>query len=69
MLPDINAELSQEDIDRLEQARKMIPKLKENIRKAKLAGLDMSTQEKDLADMEVQLDKLYRVYVRRIPTT
>lgn len=69
MLPEINAELSQEQIEQLELARKQIPKVKEAIRKAKLAGIDTSIQEKDLADLQAQLDKLYRVYVRGITTS
>jgi len=66
MLPEITPELSEEQIDQLEQAKKVIPKLREQIRKAKTAGIDMSAQEQDLIKLESDLDKLYRVYGRRI---
>ncbi len=66
MLPDTNVELTAEQIQQLEDARKLIPNLKAQIRKAKLAGIDMAQQESDLANLESQLDKLYRVYVRKL---
>lgn len=69
MLPNPNAELTDEQIQQLEQARKMIPSLKAQLRKAKSAGIDVSGQEADLTALEQQLDKLYRVYVRRITPT
>lgn len=69
MLPDINAELTPDQISQLQDARKLIPKLREQIRRAKLAGIDMTTQEADLSTIETNLDKLYRVYVSRITTT
>lgn len=68
MLPDTNIELTDEQIQQLEAARKLIPKLREQIRRAKLAGLDMSQQETDLNNTEAQLDRLYRVYVKRLST-
>jgi len=67
MLPTTEAELTPEQIEQLEQARKLIPGLKAQIRKAKSAGIDMTAQEADLAALEAQLDKLYRVYVRKLP--
>ncbi len=69
MLPEIPTELTQEQKDNLENARKMIPQLRAQIRKAKSAGIDVSQQEADLDALQVQLDKLYRVYVRPIGTT
>lgn len=69
MLPDTSVELTQEQIDQLEQARKLIPKVREQIRRAKLAGLDMSQQETDLNATETQLDRLYRVYVGRLTSS
>ncbi len=68
MLPNVTAELTPEQIEQLEQARKTIPALKAQLRKAKSAGIDVSAQEADLANLEAQLDKLYRVYVGRITT-
>lgn len=71
MLPDVNTDLTPEQIDQLEQARKLLPKLREQVRKAKLAGIDVTQQEKDIETLQAQIDKLYRVYVSRInpPTT
>lgn len=69
MLPDVQPELTEEQIDQLEQAKKVIPKLREQIRKAKMAGIDMTAQEADLVKLEADLDKLYRVYGRRIINT
>lgn len=69
MLPNPTPELTQEQIDQLEQARKLIPDLKAAIRKAKSAGLDVSLQEAQLAELEGNLDKLYKVYVRKFTTT
>lgn len=66
MLPEINAELTPEQIDQLEQAKKLIPKVKEQLRKAQSAGLDVTTMQADLDALQLQLDKLYRVYVRRV---
>ncbi len=66
MLPEVTPELTEDQIDQLEAAKKMIPKLREQIRKAKTAGIDMSAQEADLVKLEADLDKLYRVYGRRI---
>ncbi len=68
MLPDTNLELTDEQIQQLEAARKAIPKIREQIRRAKLAGLDMTQQEADLNATEANLDRLYRVYVRRLST-
>ncbi len=69
MLPEINAELTAEQIEQLEQARKMLPKLREQMRRAEAAGLDMSAQKAELEGLQAQLDKLYRVYVRRTTAT
>lgn len=66
MLPDTSLELTPEQIASLEQARKLIPKVREQIRRAKLAGIDMSAQEAELNNTETQLDRLYRVYVRKL---
>lgn len=66
MLPDTSPELTQEQIDQLEQARKLIPQVRKQIQRAKQAGLDMTQQEQELNDTEAQIDKLYRVYVKRL---
>jgi uncharacterized protein (UPF0335 family) len=66
MLPDINAELTPEQIEQLEQAKRLIPKLKEQLRRAQSAGLDVTTMQADIDALQLQLDKLYRVYVRRV---
>lgn len=68
MLPDTSLELTPDQIQQLEQARKLIPKIREQIRRAKLAGLDMSAQETALNETEAQLDRLYRVYARKLTT-
>lgn len=69
MLPEINAELTEEQKAQLEQAKIMIPKLKAELRKAQSAGLDVTTMQADLDALQAQLDKLYRVYVRRVSPT
>lgn len=69
MLPDTNLELTPEQIQQLEQARKLIPAIRKQIQRAKLAGLDMSAQEQSLNETEAQLDRLYRVYVRKLTTS
>lgn len=66
MLPTTQVELTDEQIQQIEQARKAIPQALKEIQKAKLAGIDMSKQEADLNALQTQLDKLYRVYVRRL---
>lgn len=66
MLPTFDTELTAEQIEQLEAAKKAIPKLREQIRKAKLAGIDTAGQENDLAALESNINKLYNVYVRRI---
>ncbi len=68
MLPDTNLELTPEQIANLEAARKQIPGLKAQIRRAKAAGIDVAQQEADLLALEAQLEKLYRVYVRKLGT-
>lgn len=68
MLPNPNTELTPEQKDQLEQAKILIPKLKAELRKAASAGLDVSAQQAELDALQSQLDKLYRVYVRRINT-
>ncbi len=66
MLPDTTPQLTQEQIANLEAARKAIPKIREQLRKAKAAGIDVSAQEAELEAQSNQLDKLYRTYVRNI---
>ena len=68
MLPDTTPQLTPEQIANLEQARTAIPKIREQLRKAKAAGLDVSAQEAELEAQSNQLDKLYRTYVRNIGT-
>lgn len=65
MLPQTDLTLTAEQLDSLELAKKAIPKLREQLRKAKLAGLDVSMQETELADLEQQIGKLASVYGRR----
>lgn len=62
MLPEIEQPLTNEQINMLKEAQKLIPKLREQIRKAKLAGLDVSQQEADLAELEGKVQGLLRVY-------
>lgn len=57
--------MTQEQIQQIETARKTLPGLRAEIRKAKLAGIDVSTQEANLTQLEQQLTKLYNVYVRK----
>jgi predicted phage gp36 major capsid-like protein len=64
MLPNPDTELTEDQKAALREARSAIPKLKEQIRRAKQAGIDVSQQEADLQAMEQQLEKIYRVYVR-----
>jgi activator of 2-hydroxyglutaryl-CoA dehydratase len=64
-LPNTETQLTAEQIAQIEAAKKIIPKLKEQIRKAQSAGIDVGQQQTDLAALEQQLDKLYRVYVRK----
>lgn len=66
MLPDVTPELTDEQIQQIEQARKLIPQLRKQIQRAKLAGINMDAQESALNEQEVSLDKLYRVYAKRI---
>lgn len=66
MLPTTDVTLTPDQIAQIEQARKLLPQLKAQIRKAKQAGIDMSSQEADLAALESQLNKLYATYVRSI---
>lgn len=65
MLPNVSPELTPEQIASIEQARKTLPALKAEIRKAKSAGIDVSQQEADLAVLEQNLEKFYRVYIRK----
>ncbi len=64
MFPTGEVELTQEQIASLDMAKKAIPKLREQLRKAKLAGLDVGTQEAELSELEQQIGKLYNVYGR-----
>lgn len=68
MLPDTTPQLTPEQIANLEAARKAIPKIREQLRKAKAAGIDVSAQEAELEAQSNQLDKLYRTYVRNTGT-
>ncbi|MEN4013991.1 MAG: hypothetical protein ROW48_18320 [Bellilinea sp.] len=62
MFPEVDQPLSDDQIKQLRDAQKMLPKLKEQIRRAKLAGLDVSQQELDIADLEGRVQGLLRVY-------
>ncbi len=68
MLPDIQPELTEDQIAQLKQARTLIPKLQAAISKAKRAGIDVSEQEKQLTQLETQLNTLYRTYVSQFTT-
>ena len=65
MLPNTDTELSQEQKDQIQAAKLLIPKLKDQIRRAASAGIDVAQQQAELAAIEQQLDKLYKVYVRK----
>jgi molybdopterin biosynthesis enzyme MoaB len=65
MLPNTSTDLTPEQVSQIEQAKKVIPGLKAEIRRAKLAGIDVTAQETNLAQLEAQLTKLYNVYVRK----
>lgn len=64
MLPNDNITLTPEQLESLRLAKAAIPKLREQLRRAKLAGLDVTAQENELADLEQQIGKLYSVYGR-----
>lgn len=66
MLPNPTPELTDEQIQQIEQARKTIPAIRKEIQRAQLAGIDLSGQLEQLNQTEAQLDKLYRVYVKRL---
>lgn len=68
MLPNVQTELTDEQIAALETARKTIPALKAQIKRAADAGIDVAQQKADLLALETQLERLYRVYVKRLPT-
>lgn len=65
-MPDI---LTEEQKNRIREALKEIPKLQEEIARAKAAGIDVSAQEQEVALLKEQLEKLYRTYVAPRPTT
>ncbi len=67
MLPNVKVELSQEQIDQVLAARKLIPQIEEELRRAERAGIDVTDQKADLAARKVELEKLYNVYVRKSP--
>jgi hypothetical protein len=69
MLPSPTPQLSDEQIQQIEEARKAIPKVRKEIQRAQMAGIDMTQQLADLNATEAQLDKLYRVYVRNLTGT
>lgn len=66
MFPDTTLELTDDQISQLEQARKAIPQVRKQIQRARLAGLNMDAQEAQLNETEAQIDKLYRVYSKRL---
>ncbi len=68
MLPNIDTSLTEDQKASLEAARKIIPAVKREIKRAKQAGIDVSAQEAELAALEANLNKLYNVYVRNITT-
>ncbi len=69
MLPNTTPQLTDEQKANLEAARLLIPKVREQLRLARQAGIDVSDQEKALEEQSKALDKLYRTYVNVIGTT
>ncbi len=65
MLPDVKVELSQEQKEQLLAARKLIPEMERELRRAAQAGIDVADQIVDLAARKAELEKLYNVYVRK----
>jgi hypothetical protein len=62
MFPELDQPLTNEQINALKEAQKLIPKLKDELRRAKLAGLDVTQQEADLSELEGRVQGLLRVY-------
>lgn len=62
MLPTPESPLSEEQLQALKEAQALLPRLKEEIRRAKLAGIDVSQQEAELAELEGRIQGLLRVY-------
>lgn len=54
--------LTEEQLQALKEAQALLPRLKEEIRRAKLAGIDVSQQEAELAELEGKIQGLLRVY-------
>jgi C4-type Zn-finger protein len=55
--------LTKEDKDAVRQALKDAERLRKELMRAKRAGIDVSELEKRLADTELSLRNIYRVYV------
>lgn len=62
MFPELEQPLSEEQIKELQNVQKIIPRLREQIRKAKTAGIDVSEQEQELSELEGRVQGLLRVY-------
>lgn len=65
MLPPINNQLSEDQINQLVAARENLPKVKQAIKTAKQAGIDVSQQEADVIELERKLNLMYKTYVQR----
>ena len=60
--------LTDEQVKALKAAIAQIPAIKAQIALAKQAGIDVSAQEKQLADLEKQAQLLHNVYVAPKPS-
>ncbi len=69
MLPNTTPQLTDEQKSNLEAARLLIPKVREQLRLARQAGIDVTDQEKALEEQSKSLDRLYRTYINVIGTT
>ncbi len=57
-----NQILNEQDKARIEEALKNIETAKEEIKRAKAAGIDVSEEEAKLLDAEKRLKAIYKVY-------
>lgn len=62
MPTDLQIGLTQTQIEQLREAKQAIPQIKKEINRAKLAGIDVSHLEKQLAEQEQQVSKLLAAY-------
>lgn len=62
MFPSGESPITEEQLQALKEAQALLPRLKDEIRRAKLAGIDVSQQEAELAELEGKIQGLLRVY-------